>query len=545
MHRSQHLTWISALVVLGVPSMGCRNTNSDGTISVQPQYSSLAERLKGPQARLGSSGRSAADRLGDDSSPTESEADGSRFSLSDQAEPINTNSSDVASAFSTEEMQVLEEAFANATPEIRELAMRRIAAQRAQEKAGAEQSGKEQGNPLETAQEQTSEKPPTTESGVQQASAVSSSAPSESPAETATANTAAATPKDATENDTEAVASSSKGTDPNQFEMPDLTENTSKASSPSIPKRTEVALPPTDSTTAPANATATESPRVAAATVPSESSKTPVNASAESPAATAALTTPTASSEVDSATASPQAPLIDSLTDAQLIEELITRHSKRAEESNDQSLPDLIRMRTLQILANRPDDAMAEIEGWSSAEREYINQQMLTLWHLTDPSGHPVRSRRWTTALPSMREAAKSLAASTGTLEVRSMQFCQEVLGFGQTVPFESREYFAGQKVILYYEVDNFDAERLTDGYETHLRGSYQILDTNGQLVAEQILQDDLQTCSNFRRDYFIAYVLHLPKRLAPGSYRFELTVEDVKGHTYGQASIPLDVKAL
>lgn len=539
MHRSQHLTWISALVVLGVPSLGCRNTNSDGTISVQPQYSSLAERLKGPQARLGTSGRSAADRLDDDSSPEDSPADGSKFSLSDQADSNAANSDDVAAAFSTEEMQVLEEAFANATPEIRELAMRRIAAQRAQEKSETPQSNNAPESPSRnTTPEQTAEKPPASESAIQQTSAVSPASKNEP--------TASAAPTEVSDSDTndatEAIASAAKKTDPSQFQMPDLTESSSTAPSASAPQTTETA-------TVSAKSTATESPQIAA-TVPSENdSATANNVTANSatvaPEVNAAPTTPTASPQVDATAVATHTPSIESLTDAQLIEELIARHSKRAEENTDQSLPELIRMRTLQILANRPDDAMAEIEGWSAAEREYLNQQMLTLWHLTDPSGHPVRSRRWTTALPSMREATKSLAASTGTLEVRSMQFCQEVLGFGQTVPFESREYFAGQKVILYYEVDNFDAERLTDGYETHLRGSYQILDTNGQLVAEQILQDDLQTCSNFRRDYFIAYVLHLPKRLAPGSYRFELTVEDVKGHTYGQASVPLDVKAL
>lgn len=539
MHRSQHLTWISALVVLGASNLGCRNTNSDGTISVQPQYSSLAERLKGPQARLGTSGRSAADRLDDDSSPEDSPADGSKFSLSDQADSNAANSDDVAAAFSTEEMQVLEEAFANATPEIRELAMRRIAAQRAQEKSGTQQTNNAPESPSRnTTPEQTAEKPPASESVIQQTSAVSPAAKNEP--------TASAAPTEESDSDTNdataAIASAAKKTDPSQFQMPDLTESSSTAPSASAPQTTEPA-------TVSAKSTATDSPQIAA-TVPSENdsataNNVTANSATEAPEGNTAPNTPTASPQVDATAVATQTPSIESLTDAQLIEELIARHSKRAEENTDQSLPELIRMRTLQILANRPDDAMAEIEGWSAAEREYLNQQMLTLWHLTDPSGHPVRSRRWTTALPSMREATKSLAASTGTLEVRSMQFCQEVLGFGQTVPFESREYFAGQKVILYYEVDNFDAERLTDGYETHLRGSYQILDTNGQLVAEQILQDDLQTCSNFRRDYFIAYVLHLPKRLAPGSYRFELTVEDVKGHTYGQASIPLDVKTL
>ena len=56
------------------------------------------------------------------------------------------------------------------------------------------------------------------------------------------------------------------------------------------------------------------------------------------------------------------------------------------------------------------------------------------------------------------------------------------------------------------------------------------------------MLPADKQVSSNYLRDYFIAYQMHLPKQLKKGSYRLQLTMEDVAGKKYGQASIPFEI---
>jgi hypothetical protein len=233
------------------------------------------------------------------------------------------------------------------------------------------------------------------------------------------------------------------------------------------------------------------------------------------------------------------------ISQTELLGELIRRYQERIDgQQKAPAIGDVLAARTLLLLDDRPDEAVASVRNWSTSEQDFLNHQLLTLWQLLDRKGHPVRERRWDMALPHLREATSHLAAATGSLDVRALQFCREVNGYGQTVSFESGAFTAGQQVILYCEVENFTAERLSDGFETHLKGSYHVIDAAGNRVAEQALAEDRQTSANFRRDYFLAYILYLPDQLGPGNYRLELTLEDLKGKKYGQASLPLEIRA-
>ncbi len=213
-------------------------------------------------------------------------------------------------------------------------------------------------------------------------------------------------------------------------------------------------------------------------------------------------------------------------------------------ESEAAGLRRRIHHRLLLMMAGRIDEAVEPLDGLAPSEQEYLRHQLLTLWTAIDPQGHPVSQRRWTSALPHLREATSYLAAATGKLDVRSLAFCTEVISFGRVKPFETDRFQAGQEVILYSEVDCFAAERLSDGYETHFNASFEIYDADGKRVADKILPADRQAGKNYRRDYFIAYRMHLPSHLDPGSYRLELTIEDLKGQKYGSSSIPFQVEA-
>jgi hypothetical protein len=61
--------------------------------------------------------------------------------------------------------------------------------------------------------------------------------------------------------------------------------------------------------------------------------------------------------------------------------------------------------------------------------------------------------------------------------------------------------------------------------------------------VSEIDLPTDKQSCRSPRRDYFIAYRLYMPKNLEPGNYSLQLTMEDVKGQKFGQASLDFVLK--
>ena len=202
-----------------------------------------------------------------------------------------------------------------------------------------------------------------------------------------------------------------------------------------------------------------------------------------------------------------------------------------------------IMARHLMVLAGKPDQAVTKIEGFSEEEQEYLRHQLLGLWTIIDPEGHPVASRRFSSALPELREATKYLAASTDSLDVRSLAFCTKVVWYGQIKEFNDNRFKPGQQVLLYCEIDNFTVNRSSEGYETHLQGSYNIYDAENNKVFSQVLPADKQVSRNYMRDYFIAYLMYLPQQLTPGKYRLELTMEDVGGKKYGQSNLAFEIQ--
>ena len=97
--------------------------------------------------------------------------------------------------------------------------------------------------------------------------------------------------------------------------------------------------------------------------------------------------------------------------------------------------------------------------------------------------------------------------------------------------------------MLLYAEVENLVNQSTPKGYHTAVKSSYQIFDSRGQRLAEDQFTHTEEYCRNPRRDYFVGYELHLPDRVYSGSYTLQLTIEDLKSHKIGQASVDFTVK--
>lgn len=520
MHRKhvQQLHWL--LCGLFVTSAGCRNPLADNQVQVRTNEPGLTSRFESPMARLGGTlGIPQKEKFPSAPGSTRSTTGNNLSAPADALSDASANKKGVSLSFgdqsadstplTPEEEELLAEAYANASPEIRELAKRQMAAVAKKETPVSTQSQKPSLPPAQ---------PPADEllGEDEHIPSLDDEAPS-SPANSLT------------QADQSPVRQANGADDTTSSSVTQTSASKSPLQSPEfvMPIPPAPATPTSESKSEPAADIAKAEPGV------TSSSKESVSVASDSTATTTA-TTSVAANPAD----------LSTLTESQLINELIARYQTKVDgaSASDAPVHDVVALRTLHVIAGSPDAAVKPLANWKSTEQEFLNYQMLSLWQLLDPKSHPVRERRWAAALPDLRQATSHLAAASATLEVRNMAFCTEVLSYGQIKPFPNNRFQAGQLVILYMELENFVADRLTDGYETHFQGSYQIYDSTGKRVAHQILPADRQTCNNYRRDYFIPYEFHLPDKLAEGSYRLEVTMEDAKGKIYGQASIPFDI---
>lgn len=231
-------------------------------------------------------------------------------------------------------------------------------------------------------------------------------------------------------------------------------------------------------------------------------------------------------------------------SDAELFHALVSRLQKPTPgESDAERHRRQVVSRHLMVLSGDPERAVDQLEDLSEEESQYLRHQLLGLWKIVDPQGHPVPSHRFSSALPEIRKATAYLAAASNSLEVRALEFCTEIESYGQIKPFPNRRFAAGQEVILYCEIDSFVSHSVEGGFETRLRGTYDLLDANGERIASQTLPEDHQTSKNHLRDYFIAYQMFLPEAIDPGRYQLRLTMEDIHGKKYGQATVDFEIK--
>ncbi|PNY34672.1 hypothetical protein C2E31_22110 [Rhodopirellula baltica] len=161
-------------------------------------------------------------------------------------------------------------------------------------------------------------------------------------------------------------------------------------------------------------------------------------------------------------------------------EELYSMLLQRIVEPKENETPrDLARRqiiaRYLMVLAGDPETAVESMDGFSESEREFLKNQLIGLWTIIDPDGHPSAGRRVTEALPHFRKATSYLSEATDSLELRQLEFCTEIESYGQVKPFENKRFAPGQQVILYCEVENFVATEKDGLFRTQLEGSYEI----------------------------------------------------------------------
>ena len=138
--------------------------------------------------------------------------------------------------------------------------------------------------------------------------------------------------------------------------------------------------------------------------------------------------------------------------------------------------------------------------------------------------------------------AARAQLGETASLAVRNLTFCTEVSRFGSFHAVQRTEFTAGQKVLLYAEIDNLHIESSARGFRWAVKINGQILDDHGKRMIDYGSTSAEEYFQTPRHDFFVSKLYYLP-RLAPGRYTLQLVIEDALGHKEGKASREFTVK--
>ena len=201
-----------------------------------------------------------------------------------------------------------------------------------------------------------------------------------------------------------------------------------------------------------------------------------------------------------------------------------------------------LRLRFLYLAAGRRDDALRPIAGLPADQQDFWTKELYGLATYLDTQRVADPEHRATEAALHLHQAAGRLGELASPV-VRNLAFCKEVTSFGVFKRFPNYEFKPGEEVLLYCEVENLKSQSTEQGYHTNVKSSYQVLDARGERVAEQEFPPSDDFCASPRRDFFIPYFIALPKRLNPGAYTLQLTIEDGQSNKVGQSSIQFSVK--
>ncbi|MFM8190130.1 MAG: hypothetical protein ACKN85_16730 [Pirellula sp.] len=199
-------------------------------------------------------------------------------------------------------------------------------------------------------------------------------------------------------------------------------------------------------------------------------------------------------------------------------------------------------LRLLYLAQRNLEQAKRPISDATPHEQEYLEHQLTALFHATSPDPIPSRPRHWALVASEDRHADRHLAA-LGSLQVSPPVFCTQVDGFGVTHKFDKNSFAPDQQVLLYCELENVTSQKVREGFETKIKGSYEIRDSQGKRIVEQALPMEPDLCSSQRRDFFLVYMIYMPQNVEPGKYELILTMEDLCGNKFGSSKTDFEIK--
>jgi hypothetical protein len=202
-------------------------------------------------------------------------------------------------------------------------------------------------------------------------------------------------------------------------------------------------------------------------------------------------------------------------------------------------------LRMLYLIAEQPQLAQQAVPGLSPSEQEFWTELFWAMSNYFDAQSVPDAGDRAALTVTQLAAAQRQLQHAA-RLELRNVSFCYKINSFGSFDRYERDEFRAGQPVLLYAEVGNFESQPTTAGlYKTRLRSHIEIRRGNaqGEIVEQNDFPATEDLCRNLRSDYFHSYKIDLPQHLTPGPYSLVLGVEDELGGKVAIQSIDFLVR--
>jgi len=215
------------------------------------------------------------------------------------------------------------------------------------------------------------------------------------------------------------------------------------------------------------------------------------------------------------------------------------------DEEQELYLRQHVALRMLYLIASRRPEALQAIPQLGPEQQQFWTQMFWALSSAFDDEAMPDSRARAAETVAQLREAIRHLQPQA-RLQLDRTLLCRQINGFGDFVPFDEQEFRAGQPVLIYTEVQNFQSEATAAGdFRTVLRSSIRIQEESeaGRVVFEHDLPETEDRCRSRRNDYFHSYRIQLPRSLQPGPHMLTLEITDTLTGTRGTAQVNFVVR--
>jgi hypothetical protein len=199
-------------------------------------------------------------------------------------------------------------------------------------------------------------------------------------------------------------------------------------------------------------------------------------------------------------------------------------------------------LRLLHCVAGRTSEAAQVIDGLPREEQEFWQSMMLALSQYRAAGEGEERSEQLTEALGQVRAAARSLQP-LAKLEIRRLQFCSRIDGFGDISAFPTADFEPGQRLLLYAGVRNFRSELTSEGrYRSEFAAVVEFLrEEDGEVLERIRLPQIPDECDEERTDYFQSFELTAP--VLEGNYIVRLQLRDQLTRQTAEARLRMTIR--